>query len=69
MDPMIDLVRERTADLQRVAQGVRRERELRSAVVAQADVASAPTPAATAEPTGIPTAGPTDVAGSDRQAA
>ena len=34
MDLMRDLVRDRTADLQRVAAGVRRERDLRSPVTA-----------------------------------
>lgn len=66
MDPMIDLVLERTADLQRVAEGVRRERELRSAATA---FVSATTSATVAEPGCVPTAVPTAVAGRDRQAA
>ncbi|CAN5536206.1 hypothetical protein BH20CHL7_BH20CHL7_15130 [soil metagenome] len=71
MDPLIDLVRDRTADLQRVAQGVRRERELsHAAAIAPAGVGPDPTSTATAEePARITTAVPTADAGHDRQAA
>ena len=48
MDPMIDLVRERTADLQRTADSVRRDRDLRrhgrvSGIASIAGPVSAPT--------------------------
>ncbi|MEX1173164.1 MAG: hypothetical protein WEG56_11200 [Chloroflexota bacterium] len=69
MDPLIDLVRDRTADLQRVAQGVRRERELRAAAFAPAGVVPTPASASTTGTAGVPSAVPTALAGSDRQAA
>lgn len=36
MEPMIDQVRQRTDELRRVAEGVRRERDLRAAMTAAA---------------------------------
>ena len=37
MDPMMDLVRQRTDDLRRVADDLRRERDLRTAATPSAD--------------------------------
>ena len=42
MNPMIDFVRGRTIDLQRVADDVRRERELRTTAPTAAAVTAAP---------------------------
>ena len=49
MDPMIDLVRDRTSDLQRVAASIRRERDLRPIV----EELPADMPAPTPFPTGV----------------
>ena len=52
MDPMIDLVRDRTSDLQRVASSIRRERDLRLRL----DEVPVEVPTPTPFPTGIPAA-------------
>ena len=49
MDPMIDLVRDRTSDLQRVAASIRRERDLRPTI----DEVPVEVPAPTPFPTGV----------------
>lgn len=53
MDPMIDFVRDRTTDLRRLADGVRRERDVRKAdtIAASTDLVVASRP----EPAGRPT--------------
>ena len=52
MDPMIDLVRDRTSDLQRVASSIRRERDLRQSLDDMPVEVPTPTPFRT----GIPAA-------------
>ena len=52
MDPMIDLVRDRTSDLLRVAASIRRERDLRQ----RPDEMPVEVPTPTPFPTGVPAA-------------
>lgn len=51
MDPMIDLVRQRTDDLRRVADDLRRERDLRTAATPSEDLSPSAGIVATHRPT------------------